>query len=276
MSTTKALSRPYSAISDGSALSRPYSAVSLPSAIAASRPHSALPRGKPGANESTHKDSLARQTSWQTTSAASLRSSGSAYRAGDAVLSDIVQVGGPLWLGPLVSLMRSVNKWPVSLDLPAVSASVCAKACALVQAASAALFLVDAEKEELALVHSPALAAGRPTPQRVPIGHGLVGGAAASRAPVRCEAAAAAPEYSAETDALANKQGDAGAPASVLCVPLLDDAGEAVAVLQVVNKRDGRVFQPEDEAMLTLLGMQARPPPRTLLHPLTPSSRVYL
>lgn len=103
------------------------------------------------------------------------------------MLSEIVQVSGQLWLGQLVSLMRSVNKWPISLDLKAISASVCGKACALVQAASAALFLVDAENSELLLIYSPAIATGRGRNTRVPIGRGLVGATAERGTPMRTE-----------------------------------------------------------------------------------------
>ena len=132
------------------------------------------------------------------------------------MLSEIVQVSGQLWLGQLVSLMRSVNKWPISLDIKSISASVCGKACALVQAASAALFLVDPENSELLLVYSPALATGRGKNARVPIGRGLVGAAAARAVPVRSGDVKNEVEYEKEFDLLANKQGSVGPPDSML------------------------------------------------------------
>ncbi|KAJ1490527.1 hypothetical protein T484DRAFT_1777286, partial [Baffinella frigidus] len=239
ISTTQAQSRPYSALSSNPASSRPLSALS-------GGPGMIRREGPPG-----------RPTSWNTTAATSSEGTGRRAAGGDPVLSEIVQVSGQLWLGQLVSLMRSVNKWPISLDLKAISASVCGKACALVQAASAALFLVDAENSELLLIYSPAIATGRGRNTRVPIGRGLVGATAERGTPMRTEDVKNEVEYEKEYDLFANKQGSVGAPDSMLCVPMLDAAGNTVAVVQVISKKMHRVFQPEDEAMLTLLGMQA-------------------
>jgi hypothetical protein len=81
----------------------------------------------------------------------------------DAGVRQIAQVSGQMWSGQLLSLMTSVNKWPISLSPKSVSRAVCAKACALVQAESAALFLVNDSAGELVLM---AKHPQRPTNQR--------------------------------------------------------------------------------------------------------------
>jgi hypothetical protein len=68
---------------------------------------------------------------------------------GDA--QQVAKISGQLWLGQLLSLMTSINKWPLSLSPKSLSRSICAKACSLLQAEAAALFLVNHHAEEVIL-----------------------------------------------------------------------------------------------------------------------------
>ena len=75
--------------------------------------------------------------------------SSSDMKDGDA--QQVAKISGQLWLGQLLSLMTSINKWPLSLSPKSLSRSICAKACSLLQAEAAALFLVNHHAEEVIL-----------------------------------------------------------------------------------------------------------------------------
>ena len=177
----------------------------------------------------------------------------------------IAEVGGQLWLGQLMTLMTSINKWPVSLDPKAVARSVCAKACALVQAESAALFLVNEAAERLVM---QARFPVQPPDQRpetgaeletVRYGEGCAGTAALEQRAVRStsEPMVSQPWYHATADQLANRPGLHIAPESLLAVPLCDAAGSMIAILLLAEKKGGTTFSSADESMVSLLGLQA-------------------
>jgi hypothetical protein len=207
----------------------------------------------------------------------------------DAGVRQIAQVSGQMWSGQLLSLMTSVNKWPISLSPKSVSRAVCAKACALVQAESAALFLVNDSAGELVLMakhpqrptnQRPLSAAfgagnvkeggeagsrtrgggggmGREDDVRVKFGVGLLGLAAAESKVIMSSDVAAEDAYDPEADNLANRPGLEAAPDTLLCVPLADSEGTLIAMLLLAEKKGGACFCPEDHLMCSLLGLQA-------------------
>jgi len=84
-------------------------------------------------------------------------------------------VAGPgmFVLGQMVSLMQSINSWPISLNPETVRQTVCSKACSILMADRANFFLNDSENQRLVLHHTPLKGEARTL--SVPYGQGLVG-----------------------------------------------------------------------------------------------------
>jgi GAF domain-containing protein len=159
------------------------------------------------------------------------------------------------WLDQLVTLMETVNNWPISLHPHLMQASACIKACNLVQAERAFLFLQDDPNQRLVLLAE----ADSGERLMVPYGRGIVGCLGRDGGTANVPRADQDPRYNSEFD---HYPPDAPQPYSMLCVELKDTAGVPIAVLQVVNKksaagsRDPGRFSRQDETMLKLLGMQ--------------------
>ena len=166
----------------------------------------------------------------------------------------IAKVSGQLWLGQLQSLMSSINKWPISLSPKAIARSVCSKACALVHAESAALFLVNHAAQELILqdrfparppdqrpAGSTGAAATRIDVVRVKFGVGILGSAAAESKAAMLSDVAAEESYDPQFDNIANRPGLEAAPDTMLCVPLSDCSGNMIAMLQLTDKKGGNL-----------------------------------
>jgi phosphoserine phosphatase RsbU/P len=86
---------------------------------------------------------------------------------------------------------------------------------------------------------------------RIPVGTGIAGQAAASRAMINIPDAYADSRFNAEVD---RKTGFR--TRSILTVPLVGHEGELIGVAQVLNKRGG-AFGPDDEALAQALAAQA-------------------
>jgi adenylate cyclase len=111
----------------------------------------------------------------------------------------------------------------------------------LLDAERASLFLVDQDRGEMTLCVSQDLAAGETV--RIPIGRGIAGAAAASGRPVRVADAYEDPRFNRNVDVKTGFR-----TRSVLCLPLHDSSGNVFAVTQLLNRRDGRPFDEDDEA----------------------------
>jgi len=110
----------------------------------------------------------------------------------------------------------------------------------LLDAERASLFLVDRDRGELVLCVAQDLASDQVV--RIPLASGIAGAAAVSGRPVRVADAYADPRFNQEVDARTGFR-----TRSVLCLPLQDRAGEVFGVTQLLNRRDGRPFDAEDE-----------------------------
>lgn len=82
---------------------------------------------------------------------------------------------GNFWLGQFVSLMQSINSWPISLNAETVRQTVCSKACSILMAERANFFLNDSENQRLVLAVTPATAEREQVSFQVPYGQGIVG-----------------------------------------------------------------------------------------------------
>jgi len=103
----------------------------------------------------------------------------------------------------------------------------------------ASLFLVDRERQQLWLRVAQEEGA---VDVRLPIESGIAGRVAASGSAERVDDAYADPDFNPAVDR------DTGfVTRSLLSVPLLDARGEVFAVAQLLNRRDGRPFDAEDE-----------------------------
>jgi adenylate cyclase len=111
----------------------------------------------------------------------------------------------------------------------------------LLDAERASLFLVDQDRGEMTLCVSQDLAAGETV--RIPIGSGIAGAAAASGRPVRVADAYEDPRFNRNVDVKTGFR-----TRSVPCLPLHDSSGNVFAVTQLLNRRDGRPFDEDDEA----------------------------
>ena len=111
----------------------------------------------------------------------------------------------------------------------------------LVNAERASLFLVDREHDELWLTVAQEADAGV-SELRVPAGSGIAGWVARTGETVRVDDAYTDPRFNPELD-----QRTGFRTRSVLSVPLVDGRGEVFGVSQLLNRRDGRPFDAEDE-----------------------------
>jgi putative ABC transport system ATP-binding protein len=110
----------------------------------------------------------------------------------------------------------------------------------LLDAERASMFLVDRAHQQLVLRVAQDLPAGDEV--RIPLSSGIAGAAATSRVPVRVDDAYADARFNQAVDAETGFR-----TRSVLCLPLIDRAGDVFAVTQLLNRRDGRPFDAADE-----------------------------
>ncbi len=118
----------------------------------------------------------------------------------------------------------------------------------LLDAERSTLFLVDADTQEL----WSRIAQGSEVKEiRLPIGKGIAGTVARTRARINIPDAYADPRFDRATDLRTGYH-----TRSLLCLPMFDREGETLGVLQVLNKRGGP-FTDTDEELLEALAAQA-------------------
>jgi putative ABC transport system ATP-binding protein len=111
----------------------------------------------------------------------------------------------------------------------------------ILDAERASLFLVDRDREELWL--TVAREADETVAElRVPMATGIAGHAARTGETVRIDDAYGDPRFNPDMDRRTGFR-----TRSILCVPLRDAQGEVFAVSQLLNRRDGKPFDADDE-----------------------------
>jgi putative ABC transport system ATP-binding protein len=111
----------------------------------------------------------------------------------------------------------------------------------LLDAERASVFLLDRERDELWLTVAEETGDGV-VELRIPAGTGIAGHVARTGRPERVDDAYADARFNPDLD-----QRTSFRTRTILCVPLLDARGEVFAVSQLLNRRDGRPFDAEDE-----------------------------
>jgi adenylate cyclase len=114
------------------------------------------------------------------------------------------------------------------------------KLAQLLDAERASFFLVDEERGELALRVSQDV--GVDESVRIPLGSGIAGAVAASGAPLRVDDAYADPRFNRALDERTGFR-----TRSILALPVRNREGRVFGVAQLLNRRDGRPFEPADE-----------------------------
>jgi putative ABC transport system ATP-binding protein len=114
------------------------------------------------------------------------------------------------------------------------------KLAQVLDAERASFFLVDDDRAELVLRVSQDVSTEADL--RIPLGSGIAGAVAATGAPVRIDDAYADPRFYPEIDRRTGFRTRA-----VLAMPVRDREGRVFGVAQLLNRRDGRPFDPADE-----------------------------
>ena len=135
-----------------------------------------------------------------------------------------------------------------ALDLNELLDVVVDRVSELVEADRATLFLLDDETGELVAT----VAQGEQIHEiRIRVGEGLAGTAVRTGKSISVKDAYQDPRFDAEWDRRTGYR-----TRSTLCVPLKNQHGRSIGVIQVLNKRTG-YFDLEDEALLSALAAQA-------------------
>jgi signal transduction histidine kinase/putative methionine-R-sulfoxide reductase with GAF domain len=136
-----------------------------------------------------------------------------------------------------------------TLDLDELLELILEKLTELVEADRATLYLLDDAHGELV---SRVVVGSEVRSIRMKVGHGVAGLVAQTGEPIRIEDAYRDPRFEREWDLLTGYR-----TSSMLATPLKNHVGRTMGVLQVLNKRGGRGFTSDDEAILGALGTQA-------------------
>jgi signal transduction histidine kinase/putative methionine-R-sulfoxide reductase with GAF domain len=136
-----------------------------------------------------------------------------------------------------------------TLDLDDLLELILGKLTELVEADRATLYLLDEARDELV---SKLVAGEEVRSIRMKVGHGIAGLVAQTGEPIRVEDAYKDRRFEREWDLLTGYR-----TTSMLVAPLKNHVGRTIGVLQVLNKRGGRGFSDDDEAILGALGTQA-------------------
>jgi GAF domain-containing protein len=153
--------------------------------------------------------------------------------------------------GRLLSDLRNIIEVSRAIgserDLDRLLDRIIAAACSLGRAERASLFVVDRVTAELWTRR--AQDSGQ---IRLPLGRGIAGAVAATGASINIPDAYADERFDRSTDIRTGFR-----TRSLLTLPLRNHRDETVAVLQVLNRRDGQPFDVHDEDVLAALGSQA-------------------
>jgi adenylate cyclase len=144
----------------------------------------------------------------------------------------------------LLDVMRTVSS---ELQIDQLLQKVVAKTSEVMNADRCTLFLVHRKSGELwsRVAQGPNL-----NEIRVPRGIGIAGHVALSGQTVNIKDAYQDPRFNPEVDRRTGYH-----TKTILCMPLRNERGEIIGVMQVLNKKDG-VFTGEDEQLLDALGSQ--------------------
>jgi signal transduction histidine kinase len=136
-----------------------------------------------------------------------------------------------------------------TLDLDDLLELILGKLTELVEADRATLYLLDEARDELV---SRIVAGEEVRSIRMKVGNGIAGLVAQKGEPIRVEDAYKDSRFEREWDLLTGYR-----TTSMLAAPLKNHVGRTIGVLQVLNKRGGKGFSDDDEAILGALGTQA-------------------
>lgn len=120
----------------------------------------------------------------------------------------------------------------------------------VMEAERTSIFLYDEERQELWSKIAQELGPLREI--RFPIGVGIAGAVAQSRQSVNLADAYLDPRFNPEFDRQTGYRTRA-----LLCLPLLSSNGTLIGVIQVLNKKDGGIFDERDESLLAAFGAHA-------------------
>lgn len=129
--------------------------------------------------------------------------------------------------------------------------AILSSAANVIGAHAGAIFLVDAENEELTFAAALGPKADEVRRLRVPLGHGIAGLVAISGQPMAISDASNDPRQAAD---IAQTVGYL--PQSILCVPVFHDE-QVTGVLELLDKDGAASFSPEDMNQLSLFAEQA-------------------
>lgn len=141
-------------------------------------------------------------------------------------------------------VLRTTQVDAVDSMLEQVLQAFSEKACELLEADHATVYLVDDERRILwsKFARGPD---DQPLEIHLPFGAGIAGTVAETGVPQNIADAYDSPLFDLSTDEKTGYR-----TRSVLCVPMRDDDGRVFGVIQVLNKRDQGVFDEQDEAAL--------------------------
>ena len=142
----------------------------------------------------------------------------------------------------VVELLDAIQALSRELDLTRLLQIIMDKASRLLNADRSSLFVMDADRGEL----WSKIAQGLEVREiRVPLGQGIAGGVALTGERVNIGDAYADPRFNQEVDRRTGYR-----TRSILCAPVRAAGGRVVAVLQLLNRRDGSPFDAADERLL--------------------------
>ncbi len=150
--------------------------------------------------------------------------------------------------GRVETLLNVANALTSQLDLRSLIQTIMRKACGLLDAERATLFLVDEEKDEL---WSKAAEGGDVQEIRFPRSVGIAGRVATTGELLNIVDAYQSDLFNPEFD---RKTGFK--TRTILCVPIKPPGGEVIGVMQLINKRNGP-FMGSDELLLQAFGAQS-------------------
>jgi signal transduction histidine kinase len=151
----------------------------------------------------------------------------------------------------LASLNDVAQSLSSTLDLDQLLDQILKSAVNILDCEAGSLFMIDEPTGDLIFAVTEGPVASNLVGQRLPSGTGLVGKAADSRQPIIANDVAKTQDWSGETD-----EQTGFVTQSMLVVPLLINEN-AIGVIEVINKRDGANFTPEEQELLAVFTGQA-------------------
>ena len=149
----------------------------------------------------------------------------------------------------LDALLEVSRAMASAIDLDSLLAVIQTHATEVMEAERGTIFIHEEETGTLWNRTSGGLASGE---VRVAIGAGIAGCVAKTREMLNVPDAYADPRFNPEVDRRTRFR-----TRSILCAPLLGRAGTLLGVIQVLNKVQGGVFRPDDEALLAAFASHA-------------------